>query len=419
MSLDCFPVPGGGVMKVKIGITAPLVIRGGQAYLRLPCFSGRNFTVSPELEHKVWAECKTPLSAGSEALTAERPSNDVYAVRGVLLDTELQDPKKALIWLPAPPLGGSVVTGALGAFSAAMSLYEFKKVESPAVALVVDGSVSMSRASIDWTAVVDALPPSAEILAIHAGRTVSVWKEDFTQSADGLAEWLSSQKYEGGCDPVPALEMAWERVSAKPDAAILWIHGPLPITLSPMDGMEQWYKRRPMCANGVPVRLLSLQVLPGPNRVAESFASWTGFERVPMLASVDESLAYAATHLASQDAGRSYVLTENVGEGANSLDHVVRLAVFEEVCKACRGDAAIDKDAALKRAVRTRIVTPVSGAVVLENKSQYEQHGLDPGENLNAIPVIPEPEEWALIAVAALALAVMYRKRRKVGVHNA
>jgi hypothetical protein len=58
-------------------------------------------------------------------------------------------------------------------------------------------------------------------------------------------------------------------------------------------------------------------------------------------------------------------------------------------------------------------VTAGTGAVVLENAEQYARHGLDPDANAKSVPTIPEPEEYALMALACALLAVTYMKRRR------
>ena len=57
-------------------------------------------------------------------------------------------------------------------------------------------------------------------------------------------------------------------------------------------------------------------------------------------------------------------------------------------------------------------MTPLSGAVVLETSAQYQQAGLEPVEP-GSVPTIPEPETWAMLAVALAMLGVhRYRRRR-------
>ena len=65
-------------------------------------------------------------------------------------------------------------------------------------------------------------------------------------------------------------------------------------------------------------------------------------------------------------------------------------------------------------AVQHRLVTPVSGVVVLETKQQYDESRLTPVSQAT-VPTIPEPHEWALMLMACLALAWLawrYRGQR-------
>ena len=62
-----------------------------------------------------------------------------------------------------------------------------------------------------------------------------------------------------------------------------------------------------------------------------------------------------------------------------------------------------------------RLVTPVSGAVVLETQQQYQEAGLSPTSQ-TGVPTVPEPEEWALIILSALAFLWLMRQRQLGGV---
>ncbi|MDR1580897.1 MAG: hypothetical protein LBS35_11115, partial [Synergistaceae bacterium] len=69
-------------------------------------------------------------------------------------------------------------------------------------------------------------------------------------------------------------------------------------------------------------------------------------------------------------------------------------------------------------AVNFRLVTELSGAVVLETEAQYAENDLEPGEMAaesapSSIPTIPEPEEWALAAVTGVMLLLLYVGRRR------
>ena len=59
------------------------------------------------------------------------------------------------------------------------------------------------------------------------------------------------------------------------------------------------------------------------------------------------------------------------------------------------------------------IVTPVTGAVVLESKQQFEENKLDPVE-ANSVPTVPEPSTvlCLVLAFCAILLAETLRRRR-------
>jgi len=66
---------------------------------------------------------------------------------------------------------------------------------------------------------------------------------------------------------------------------------------------------------------------------------------------------------------------------------------------------------AIATALRYQIVTPVTGAVVLETQQQYQDAGLEPVSS-GTVPTIPEPEFWMLLAVAFAMLAFLWWKKR-------
>ncbi|MBI5092078.1 MAG: hypothetical protein HZB26_06485 [Candidatus Hydrogenedentes bacterium] len=416
--LQCFPVPAQGVMKVKVGISAPLTIRNGKAYLRPPYFEERNFGIPDDLEHHVWAESATATLTGSRSLTADA-NGGKHSAHGKLTNDQLSNLTSGVIELPAPNAMGITYADTLGSESASMTLrpYAASSSDPVSICLVIDGSASMNQLenSLDWREMVNALPANALVNAVFAGRDVEAWSRDFASPSPALAEWLTNREYRGGRDPVPALEKAWDMVSTKPHAVILWIHGPLPIDLSSIDGLNQWLQRRPASASGELIRLLEVSAVAGPNRVIEKCGDLAGIERVPVIGSLKDTLAYAAKSLHGEDVERVYTLAPDPAAsnaGATAAAHVVRLAINQRVHEAVRRQNKKEQSELADLAVKARLVTPVSGAVVLEQQAQYTRHGLDPTRNEEAIPGIPEPEEWALMAIAACALVFMLVRRK-------
>jgi hypothetical protein len=92
-----------------------------------------------------------------------------------------------------------------------------------------------------------------------------------------------------------------------------------------------------------------------------------------------------------------------------------RLAVNSQVLAAWYQGARQGRrlEAAQKLAIARRLVTPLSGAVVLETKEQYQSYQLDDSAPKNSIPSVPEPGVPAMLATAAAmaGLAALCRRR--------
>jgi hypothetical protein len=73
------------------------------------------------------------------------------------------------------------------------------------------------------------------------------------------------------------------------------------------------------------------------------------------------------------------------------------------------------ESAAIILASQYQLVTPVTGAVVLETEQQYRDNDLKPVD-AGTVPTIPEPEMIVLFAVAGVfMLWIAYMKYRKSG----
>jgi hypothetical protein len=78
-----------------------------------------------------------------------------------------------------------------------------------------------------------------------------------------------------------------------------------------------------------------------------------------------------------------------------------------------RANPTSNRSAAVALATQYRLVTPVSGAVVLETKQQYDESRLTPVSQAT-VPTVPEPHEWALALIACAALGwLVWQKRRR------
>ena len=81
-----------------------------------------------------------------------------------------------------------------------------------------------------------------------------------------------------------------------------------------------------------------------------------------------------------------------------------------------RANPNSNRAAAVALATRYQLVTPVTGAVVLETSQQYEESRLAPVAPAT-VPTIPEPHEWALILIACAGMAwLAWRHRSQFGI---
>jgi hypothetical protein len=427
--LQCFPVPAGGQMRVKVGVTVPLIIRENKAWLRLPHYAERNFSIPRQFQHEVWASGNAEMAGPFRCSPQEKGG---FLAKGTLGDLQLLSPEAGSFAVEIPGLGkGSTFEATLGRATARMQFTSKPEPTAKAVCVVVDGSRLMGTVDVDWARICTQLPIRSRIAAVFAGDRVEVWREKAARptaaQSDAMTAWIESREYAGGRDCVPALEKAWDLVAAAGGGAVLWIHGPMPVQLSATDGLRQRLTRQ----SGI--ELLAVQAVPGPNRIEEALKKLPGYERIDSVGSLAETVTYAATSLRVEDATRTYALAlsggqldKSPGESRPACDQLVRLAVNDRIGRLLQSNDMADKRKAVELAVSTRLVTPVSGAVVLERKEQYERHGLDPNAPIdpsdgtpgpNAGPGqpgdgVPEPGGLAVILGGLLGLKLLRRRRR-------
>jgi hypothetical protein len=423
--VQCFPVPARGTMKVRLGITAPMrVSRADRATLGLPLILERNFAVKDSLRHSVWLEGTTALSDPSGLLRPERPKDTVYALRGDLSDAQLngfapavtaaRDPRVTTSWATAP----THLEDEQGVFVQRL----VPAVERPPghLVLVVDTSRTMTAAVKSVADALVGLPAGVKLDVVLADDAATrLTPQTVTTSGEALkpiADALRDVTCVGGPDGAPALCKAWDLAADVPDGMVLWVHGPQPVLLGGVEGLLQRYERRP---DGP--RLVMTQAAVGPNRICEALDVPGPFATLPREGTLADDLGrlFHGWSSGAQTLAvvRERATTRPTGDGVKQTSpHLARLWAFEQVrdrAKSGRVAAGRTKAAeALKLATGYQLVTPVSGAVVLETAAQYAANGLTPVDAAT-VPTVPEPETVALLAMAALVvIAAIWTRRR-------
>jgi hypothetical protein len=404
--VQCFPVPANGSMKIRIGVTAPLAqLTPGGGKFFWPKFLERNFKLAPEFKHAVWLQSPAALTAVDSDLTPSRADSG-NSLRGNLPDGATgsvfvaRDRQVVAVWTPSID-AGQIVRQRFGEKSSA----PFAK-----IFFVVDGSVGMRQSVSQIARLVGELPAGVEPVVILAGDEPARLDSPSGQSGAALVYELRRRigefSFVGGRDNLPALELAWELASASDRAAIVWLHDTQPVRLSSADSLRQRLEH-----NARHLVIRDVQLRPGPNRIAEQLDGLNGFQVAATDVDLRDTIYWLKT--TGQTNVEFFLQRERVVAnvenqvGTSASRHVERLWARDETTRLAHSDSPA---AAAQFAAHQQIVTPWSGAVVLETKAQYDQHGLTPAE-FKTVPPLPEPATWALFAVGLAALALLRRQR--------
>jgi Vault protein inter-alpha-trypsin domain len=430
VNVQCFPVQSNGEMKIRLGVTAPMQIEmknvpanGGpqseaqsEAWMRLPYFIERNFRVDDNVMHSVWIESKQPLESSTNSLRTEHPSANLFAVRGTLPHVEMakafpaiRAARSSLIseaWTLDPfSKTGEVITQRIAPKSSTAPMRTI---------FVIDGSAPMRNQAASIAGALAQMPERGEFAIVVASDEVvelAPIRPASPENAAKAAEALKRFDFRGGQDNLPALIRAWEMQTA--DSVIVWIHEPIPLLLGSVDELRQRWERRPL---GAP--LIDLQTRPGANLISENLRGIAAVNRITRMGDAPQELR----RLFSRFSGGSQQLTATRAKlpggrqatSSNSKEtskHLARLWASGEVTDLLLLGDDKSYDAAMKLASSYQLVTPLTGAVVLETQEQYRQAGLTP-VSPGTVPTIPEPEEWLLMLTALLVLSWILIRRR-------
>lgn len=418
--VQCFPVPAnGGEMKIRFGITLPLPLEEpNRAQLLLPYFANRNFRIADEVRHAVTINSKTrlwPLSyesrnshdGGESILTRSISDAELSEARSAIL-VERADVKE--MWSKDPFEKGFMVQ---------QKIEERTPAHLQRIVLVVDTSETMHEWKSDLETAVSLLPPEFDVKLVLADADM-LDEDSFKNLADGPMEIQSALRYAdyaGGADNMPALLKAWDLAAEKPgNNAIVWIHDPQRLLIrSPAELWQRW-KNRPYGPT-----LYSVQATRGADEIEKRLDGIDEVKSVARTGELDEDLKYLFARLTGRMKTYAYVRSskkldeKQVLKAHETSDHLARLWANDEVARILAPRDAELEDEAITLAARYQLVTPVTGAVVLETEQQYKANDLKPVD-AGTVPTIPEPEMVVLFIVAgAFMLWLAYMKYRKSG----
>ena len=242
----------------------------------------------------------------------------------------------------------------------------------------------------------------------------------FKNLANGPSEIRTALNYAnfaGGADNMPALLKAWDLAYEKPgNNAIVWIHDPQRLLIHNPQELQQRWKNRSYGPT-----LYSVQATRGADEIEKAVDGIENVKSVARTGELDEDLRYLFLRLTGRMKTYEFLRSSKkleapqTSEALETSDHLARLWANDEVAVILAPGEISLEDNAISLAARYQIVTPVTGAVVLETEQQYRANDLKPVD-AGTVPTIPEPEMIVLFIVAgAFMLWIAYLKYRKSG----
>ncbi|MES2055182.1 MAG: VIT domain-containing protein [Pseudomonadota bacterium] len=412
--VQAFPIEPNASMQFRIGMSAPLAIaRDGSRTLSLPAIVERNFDVAIDQPHNIWVEGDTPISTAA-ALT---PSilDGKAGVTGTITEADYvrARPQLRIAPLTAPSFRSGVIpaTGKQPSITVTQRIERALVTRPNALAIVVDGSIGNKVAADALAAALDTLPHGVSVsLRIAAEQPVTVGSAPWNSAQRALIrKALSGTDFSGGQDNIPAVSDAIAETHG-PDAILLWIHGPQPVRFDHSSArLDQMLER----STSLP-HLVRYQANAGPAMTEEGQPWFDTARFVSPTADPVRDLRDLLDDVAQSGAAWRVTRTaEAPGSAMPGSIHIARLWAAGEAIRALK-DKEASRNAAILLARQANIVTPISGAVVLETDADYQSNGLAVPD-ADAVPTIPEPHEWALLAIVAAFLAWLWRRHRSLG----
>ena len=409
--VQCFPVPAnGGSLKYRIGFISPLNKEGK---IVPPQILEHNFHIAESFDHTVRYQSSGPLTSHSEDLDVVSHPVEGTVLMGQLQHRQFQE-GRGIGSVPAEAVAPLVWTRDDLDAGRRVLVKERKNATAPKSAadrdliFLLDGSGTMNPHAKTIADIVAARPAKAgKVSLVMATRTESSEAAVHETDSSEIANQIRRFHYRRGIDNAAAMVQAVQLANVDRETDIIWIHGPQPVE-SASDSALKVLNNLSVKSK---VRIHSFSVHLGENyllrKLMESpalLSSQSIEELRPYLENLDAPATGAAdewNHLAEGTA-----LPEGAAEVSNT---VARYWAFQKVMKELH-QASWDKDDT-EFAAKYQLVTPFTGAVVLETMEQFAANGLTPvnSETTTQAPSVPEPEFYLLLLLAAMVALWMNR----------
>jgi hypothetical protein len=409
VTMKCFPVSKMTPMKIRIGITAPVqYISNNKAYVKTPYLLKNNFQIDSSLIHYVWLESKQSLEYKDKiALKIE----DAYKLKIKMNNKELEE-GEPFYFSNIPSNTTSYVYPLTESQFLTSKVTEEKPKEIEKIILVVDFGAMIKNEFHYFEEALDKLPTDKEIIVYCIGDKIKKFTyTKKTGSLDDLKSEVLKYKNEfglvGGHDFVPVLVEALDEYDFDEKVLYIWVHGDISYALSNPEPLEKILLRSPKKPNLIEFGTTkSTNILTTKSKELANFPQGKGaYLGLKNLSEFFRSINNPTTKII-------FDVKENINtsEYQEGNKHLARIWANQEIIKMGLLKE-LDINKAISLSATYQLVTPYVGAVVLENKSQYDQFNLKQVD-ASTVPSIPEPEEWALIIVIIIMLLYILKVKK-------
>ncbi|RTL44566.1 MAG: hypothetical protein EKK48_04770 [Candidatus Melainabacteria bacterium] len=376
INLQAYPVPQYGEMKVRIGITSGLNARTKRDFTFIaPRIITSNFDV---------ADAKTSISLESNApITSNANEGKLSGAGSRFVYTGQIQPGIAhsyqFIAHRASDFGGFSARATHSLEDMIISEKLVKTSDNVGkMAIVIDASGAAASSRNQLKKALSSIPKriSARVfLADHRDDVESL-------SLDQAISRLDSVEYGGGVDDARALVAAKRFIGRDLHSSIVWIHGAQPVFYPADTELLQQL----LVAGDHRLNIYDYKLDDQENQAKTELVSWSRaaspeFRSIEQGSSVAEDLTSFFNNVASNGSGYE-VVREKLPNKHNSLTNyefpvASRLSTIWAADEARRCAELGQVDTAVTLGTVYRVVTPVTGAVVMELQSDYEYQGLE------------------------------------------
>ena len=418
-----FPVPPfGGEMKIRLGITVPLVLESrSHARLLLPHFEDRNFRIPDLVNHKIWFEATRPIATEYDGLYYSQMPNDSFVLGGQITDDDLSRPERSLL---ISRLDRDTGTWSRNPFE--LSDYIVKQwieERTPAhlrrIVLVVDTSASMADWEPQINAALGVLPRDIDLKLVLAD---AEWLHEIQQreardvtGLDLASILLASATFTGGADNAPALQRAWDLAAETPgNNAIVWIHNPQLVQLDSIQELRRRWQSRPYGS-----LLYSVQTSKGSDEIAKRLDGINEVKSVIRMGTLRGDLERLFRQLSGQTKTFEFVRSAKHSElpeeteGYRTSDQLAKLWANDEVVRLLDARDESSNKTASELAMRYQLVTSVSDAAVRNSNNPVADTA--PVKHVTSTSRRFEIETLLLTAVLLVIVLIGMRYRQMSG----